>query len=1586
MKKGYNLGKRAIALVIAMLLVWTAVPHYYNNEIVMADTIEAGVNLVNSEGLEVRIENGDTFTISSDDGQETVDIDTEGGTISIQNYDISKKYTYSFQKNGYKNVVDSELPEADAEGNIKILILSENEENASLTVKDSITNEKLSDVSVTILCVSDNNDEAAKGTTNTDGTFSFIVDTRNKYTFSLQKDGYISQTSQSLTEYNMEVDLVAFAEDTTFAFIDDVTNVSVIVGETVTKTAKSTANSDAKITYESKNTDIATVNETTGEVTGIAGGTAEICAKIEEKNGFHSKEISYMITVLKKNQNPLVFKNEGNVTIAPEENSFENIASGGSLNETISYESSDENIAKVDNNGLVTKVASGTVRITAKMLGDSAYNDVSASYEITFQDYALNNFADSTVNIYVGQKKTIKADIKNSYLQKVKYSSNNNEIVSVDESTGEITALSDGNTVISAETQDWLFFKGNSKKYNVIASYLESSIDDVCSVSGAKDSNSDWYTSEVILTAKTGYQLSTDKTNWKDTILVTEDGISTVEFYAKSTSDDDTKDGITDKLSITIKKDTSVDKGEVSVASPKNNGKYNTDVPVKVVAHDSLSGLAKIEYWVTDDVNEINETQRGELSITGTDEVEKIITVQAEKNNTDYVTVHVKVTDILGNESAEEKVSFAVDIVKPTISVIYDNNDVKGIAGSKGFYTEARKAELVITERTSNFNTDNINSYIVLKKDNNVVDLSNLAWNTVEGSTPDEATHTAELNFLEEGEYDISYGFTDDAGNTNDVSIDYNASKTPNSFCMDWTKPTGSIYTESLGPWKGLLNQFNYNDFAGINKPVVITSEDNLSGVKNVQYMITSRKIPMTEAELDNVTTWNTYTSFVFSNNGKYVVYAKITDYAGNVTYISTDGLKIDAVSPNVEITLSSKNTIVYGNNVTAKVTVADPLVDEIASGVANVTYEVYSQGVKTQSGNLATAGGNIVIDKNLNNSNDVKVVVTAVDNKDNKKVLSKTLAIDTSAPQISVNYDNNSLKTNNDDGAFFDSGRTATIIIKERNFDEKKVTIKAVNSEGNAPIISNWTKIGGNGDNTQYLATVVFTDDGDYVLDVRCTDNGGNSSNGISYGDNIAPFEFTIDKTKPQIEVSYDNNSSVNGNYYANGRRATITIREHNFNPSGVVFTSSATDNGNGVSAPSIGTWSNEGDVHRTSVDFGTDALYTWNIAYTDKAGNIADSITQEEFYVDMTKPEIIVNGIENHSVNNSEGNIGFTVECTDTNFDEFNVKLASIKYINGKFEQGEEEGAISDIGNGQVFSIDNIAEDGIYTLTYSATDKAGNSYEDEGEFVFSVNRNGSTFNVGEKTADILNNYYIQSVDKDVEVIEVNADPLKSYSLTLNGNILSENADYVVTHSENDSEWNMYTYSVNKKLFENEGDYTLVVNSTDATDTVAYSDVKNLEVAFVVDKTAPTVTFTGLADNAIYQTDEQTVTAVVADDGGKVKSFKAVVETDDKEDVRFDMSDDELEEYLDENDGVVEFTLPKGNDLNVKVVCADYAVDSKGNTNEYVAEFKDIMVSEDGSAFFLKNKNIFVGIGCGVVGVALLGGIGYTVVRRKKA
>jgi len=270
---------------------------------------------------------------------------------------------------------------------------------------------------------------------------------------------------------------------------------------------------------------------------------------------------------------------------------------------------------------------------------------------------------------------------------------------------------------------------------------------------------------------------------------------------------------------------------------------------------------------------------------------------------------------------------------------------------------------------------------------------------------------------------------------------------------------------------------------------------------------------------------------------------------------------------------------------------------------------------------------GEITVDSNLNNSNNVVIEVYAQDNALNASTESISVQIDTTSPEITVSYSNNTAN-----GDLFKNGRTAQISIRERNFSREYVNLTVTRNGADDFRTLEWTSSGGtgNGDDTIWYAELPFTTDGDYTFAIDCTDLATNKSAETQFVEGtICPNSFTIDATSPQISVVFtDTDDTPKSNYYKEPRTATITIVEQHFDKAvastGVVITG---DNDGTKVETVLSDWNDNGNTHTATVVFSEDAKYHLSVEYTDIAGNEGEYVDIDgnridsgtyDFYVD--------------------------------------------------------------------------------------------------------------------------------------------------------------------------------------------------------------------------------------------------------------------------------------------------------------------------------------------------------------------------------
>lgn len=112
----------------------------------------------------------------------------------------------------------------------------------------------------------------------------------------------------------------------------------------------------------------------------------------------------------------------------------------------------------------------------------------------------------------------------------------------------------------------------------------------------------------------------------------------------------------------------------------------------------------------------------------------------------------------------------------------------------------------------------------------------------------------------------------------------------------DITSPAAEIKVKE-NKWTSFWNNLTFGLFFKETQDVTITAVDAGSGVNTVQYYLAGGELEIDEVRA--ITNWVDYNgTFKIDPNNRYVVYAKVTDNAGNVEYINSEGIVLDATAP----------------------------------------------------------------------------------------------------------------------------------------------------------------------------------------------------------------------------------------------------------------------------------------------------------------------------------------------------------------------------------------------------------------------------------------------------------------------------------------------------------------------------------------------------------------------------------------------------------------------------------------------------------------------------------------------------------------
>ncbi len=338
----------------------------------------------------------------------------------------------------------------------------------------------------------------------------------------------------------------------------------------------------------------------------------------------------------------------------------------------------------------------------------------------------------------------------------------------------------------------------------------------------------------------------------------------------------------------------------------------------------------------------------------------------------------------------------------------------------------------------------------------------------------------------------------------------------------------------------------------------------------------------------------------------------------------------------------------------------------------------------------------------------------------DENRKLDGTLDYDTAknVPLYSGNVENENVVVKVKDS--YSGIKSVECVLKENG---EYTTVASYPSDNDEP---GWS-VNKKDNNDDKLVTEVskeITIDGnhnDMVLEVILTDNAGN----VSY-DYVM---FGIDKTIPDIAVTYDNNNgdtkSNNGITYFNAdRTATVTISERNFDPSQVDFTIINAE-GNAPEAVRIdeindSTESTDETQHTYKVTYSGDGVYTFDVKCKDRAGNgnaevkYGESVAPTSFVLDKTMPTISVSYDNNSAANGKFFNAHrtATIVVNEHNFDVNRVVITGTASVNGAAKTFPSAVWTS---NGDVHTATiSYNEDADYTFAIAMDDMAGNAITD--------------------------------------------------------------------------------------------------------------------------------------------------------------------------------------------------------------------------------------------------------------------------------
>lgn len=534
------------------------------------------------------------------------------------------------------------------------------------------------------------------------------------------------------------------------------------------------------------------------------------------------------------------------------------------------------------------------------------------------------------------------------------------------------------------------------------------------------------------------------------------------------------------------------------------------------------------------------------------------------------VYIYAKITDEAGNvlyistpklilDNNVPSVSIALDGENPVEKELYYNSSKSFVISANDNGSGIKSVEYIVNDKDTVGNETGWTSYDYAKKP------------TVELSLTEKENKT----------YYIHVKAVDNAGH----SVQFATKK----IVLDNVVPTGTITVSDAGTCENADTSSVFKDTpdtkkTNCSKKVVITaaSENEDYEAETVQYYIAESQLDLEGVKALKEDDWKEYKKEILltapdTGSKSYIVYVRLADKAGNVTYLSTNQYVLDKVKPEITITLD-KNHVWNGTNSDKKATVTfndkeDKEItvlgkDENGSGVKEIYYicsnekqdNIAIQGFPWQQGTLAEDN---FFKITLEDNQRWYVYAYGIDQAGNISEIVETapilldsimptgtvtiLGIDKtfsiladsvtkepkyykSAPSVTINADDTNLATveyyihHTEDGTSIlteDSIKNVenwNVVQSEKEIYSFFADSKSLSKDN--PVFMVYVKITDQAGNTTYISTCNLRIDGD--APVITTNNGAIKENATVYAEEDASLQVII-KDKNLVEVTVD-------------------------------------------------------------------------------------------------------------------------------------------------------------------------------------------------------------------------------------------------------------------------------------------------------------------------------------------------------------------------------------------------------------------------------------------------------------------------------
>ncbi len=369
---------------------------------------------------------------------------------------------------------------------------------------------------------------------------------------------------------------------------------------------------------------------------------------------------------------------------------------------------------------------------------------------------------------------------------------------------------------------------------------------------------------------------------------------------------------------------------EVTISGVTAGGKtYDGNAKAKITAAGVIDGLVdgdKVSIvtgkasYNDENVGNGKTVTFYDFALSGEDAANYVLSAQPEGTTANISAKELTITDLAVRDKQYDGKNTAEIDGTPALAGVVDGDVLELVNGVPTFdsVTVGKNIPVSFTAFTLSGDSVTVGNYTLTQPtgitasiveyvaDGSEYSVNSNDWINKDFVITAKAGYKLGLTDTANGEWADSLAASDETGNgkltffvKNTETGAVSAAVTEN-YKIDKTAPTGEVKLNERTAFQKLINTITFGLFFKDDVNVKLTAKDEASGVKSVLYFKSDKVL--TDNEVRAITDWTDNSDFDIEakDMDKFIIYVRIEDNAGNVTFIGSDGATFDTAAPEI--------------------------------------------------------------------------------------------------------------------------------------------------------------------------------------------------------------------------------------------------------------------------------------------------------------------------------------------------------------------------------------------------------------------------------------------------------------------------------------------------------------------------------------------------------------------------------------------------------------------------------------------------------------------------------------------------------------